>query len=126
MEFFSLKLNISSANDTLVAKSEDKKSFNLFFAIFIPILCFLITIGNLGTIIAFWKLPSLRDKPSELLILSLSCADFITGFHCHTIIITSFNDSRVLASKRVLLPNLDFLLRSSSSCKSIQSKHDQH
>ena len=53
---------------------------NVFFAIFIPFLCFLITIGNLGTIIAFWKLPSLRDKPSELLILSLSCADFITGF----------------------------------------------
>ena len=53
---------------------------NIFYAIFIPILWFLITIGNLGTIIAFWKLPSLRDKPSELLILSLSCADFITGF----------------------------------------------
>ena len=49
------------------------------FAIFIPTLCFFIILGNLATIIAFWKVPSLCETPSELLILSLSCSDLTTG-----------------------------------------------
>ena len=77
-------VNSTSASSTKNLVSTDEPSLqpvnvNIFHAIFIPTLCFLITIGNLGTIIAFRKLPSLRDKPSELLILSLSCADLITG-----------------------------------------------
>ena len=78
---FSHLTNIT--NESLAATSTNASiSFegNFFFAIFIPTLCFFISIGNLGTIIAFWKLPSMREKPSELLILSLSCGDFITGF----------------------------------------------
>ena len=72
--------NSTISTNEMLETYQDDKPINVFFAIFIPTLCFLITIGNLGTIIAFWKLPSLRNKPSELLILSLSCADFITGF----------------------------------------------
>ncbi len=36
-------------------------------------------LGNIGTIAAYWKVPGLRDKPSDLLILSLSCADLGIG-----------------------------------------------
>ena len=52
---------------------------NLFYLIFIPTICFLIILGNSATIVAFWKLPSLRNKPSDLLILHLSITDLITG-----------------------------------------------
>ncbi|XP_072016312.1 allatostatin-A receptor-like [Amphiura filiformis] len=34
---------------------------------------------NVGTVAAFWKMPSLREKPSELLILNLACSDLLTG-----------------------------------------------
>ena len=47
--------------------------------VFIPILCLVIVTGNAATLLAFWKVPSLLDTPSELLILSLSCADLTTG-----------------------------------------------
>ena len=43
---------------------------NVFYAIFIPTLIIVSTIMNLATIAAFWKLPSLREKPSELFILN--------------------------------------------------------
>ena len=52
---------------------------NVFFAIFIPILSSLTVIGNVMIIVAFWKLPNLREKPSELLILNLSIVDLLTG-----------------------------------------------
>ena len=50
---------------------------NVFYAIFIPTLIIVSTIMNLATIAAFWKLPSLREKPSELFLLNLSCADLL-------------------------------------------------
>lgn len=52
---------------------------NIFFAIFIPLLSILTVVSNIMIIIAFWKLPNLREKPSELLILNLSCVDLLTG-----------------------------------------------
>ncbi len=52
---------------------------NITFAIVIPILCFSAIAGNLLIIICFWKLPSLREKPSDFLILNLSIVDLITG-----------------------------------------------
>ena len=36
-------------------------------------------VGNLATIVAFVKVRSLHEKPSDLLILALSCADFGLG-----------------------------------------------
>ena len=44
-----------------------------------PLIIIITTVFNFTTIIAFIKVPSLRDKPSELLILNLCCADLITG-----------------------------------------------
>ncbi|XP_072039229.1 histamine H3 receptor-like [Amphiura filiformis] len=44
--------------------------------------CLIVTgtlLGNAGTIVAFYKVRSLREKPSDLFILSLSCADLIMG-----------------------------------------------
>ncbi len=45
-------------------------------------ICFMVIItllGNIGTIVAFWKVRSLREKPSDFFILNLSCADLIMG-----------------------------------------------
>ena len=49
------------------------------YAVFLPVLIIVTTIMNSGTIVAFWKLPSLREKPSEMLILNLACSDLPTG-----------------------------------------------
>ncbi|XP_072016313.1 allatostatin-A receptor-like [Amphiura filiformis] len=51
---------------------------NVGFAIFIPLVILTGMVMNLGTITAFWKLPVLRESPSELLILNLACADLLT------------------------------------------------
>ena len=55
-------------------------TINYYFAFFIPVLSLLIITGNILIIVAFWKLPSLREKPSEYLILNLSFVDLCTGF----------------------------------------------
>ncbi len=52
---------------------------NVLYAVFIPFLIFTATLMNLMTIAAFWKVPSLREEPSELLILNLACSDLLTG-----------------------------------------------
>ncbi len=52
---------------------------NVGFAVFIPFLILTATVMNLGTIAAFWKVPILRENPSELLILNLAFADLLTG-----------------------------------------------
>ncbi|XP_072016311.1 D(1A) dopamine receptor-like [Amphiura filiformis] len=59
--------------------TSDRLEVDIGFAIFLPIFILVTTVMNLGTIIAFWKMPSLREKPSELLILNLACSDIITG-----------------------------------------------
>lgn len=52
---------------------------NIFFALFLPTLCLIITLLNLITISSFFSVPKLREKPRNLLILNLSCADLLTG-----------------------------------------------
>ena len=52
---------------------------NLFYAVFHPFLALVTVIGNLLTIIAFWKEPRLRERPSDLLIPSLAWIDLGTG-----------------------------------------------
>ena len=52
---------------------------NTFYANFLPLFCFVTCIANLATILAFVKEPNLTERPSEALILSLSCADLGTG-----------------------------------------------
>ena len=58
---------------------EVEVDINIGFAIFFPVLILTTTSMNIGTIVALWKLPTLRDKPSELLILNLACSDLLTG-----------------------------------------------
>ena len=69
---------------TMLSTAASKDEFeypevNIFFAIFLPLLSLVTVIGNVMIIVAFWKLPSLHEKPSELLILNLSCVDLLTG-----------------------------------------------
>ena len=52
---------------------------NIIYLILIPTLSFIAFLGNLLTIIAFWKETKLREKPSDALILALACIDFVTG-----------------------------------------------
>ena len=55
-------------------------------------ICFVVAVtllGNIGTILAFWKVRGLREKPSNLFILNLSCVDFIMGF-VHTFSISTY------------------------------------
>ena len=70
--------------DTLPSSSANQSGspsiqVDVFYAIFYQRVIIVITIMNLASIVAFWSLPSLREKPSELLILNLSCADLLTG-----------------------------------------------
>ena len=58
---------------------DNELEINVAYAVVIPTVCILTIIGNLGTLYAFWKLPELLEKPSEMLILSLSCADLLNG-----------------------------------------------
>ena len=58
---------------------EVEVDLNIGYAIFVPVLILTTTAMNIGTIAAFWKIPTLRDKPSELLILNLACSDLLTG-----------------------------------------------
>ena len=58
-------------------------SADKFATVTTVLLCVIIPVtivGNLATIMAFIKVRSLREKPSDLLILALSCADLGTGF----------------------------------------------
>ena len=55
---------------------EIEVDIDIGYAIFLPVLILTTTVMNIGTIVAFWRLPTLRDKPSELLILNLACSDF--------------------------------------------------
>ena len=73
---------MADINVTIFENSTDNGSVqdvNIFYAIFIPIFCVVTSFANLATIIAFCKVPELWERPSEVLILSLSCADFGTG-----------------------------------------------
>ena len=49
------------------------------YGLFMSVLILLTVAGNFGTIMAFWKVRSLREKPSDLLILSLSIANLGVG-----------------------------------------------
>ena len=72
-------MNSNVSNGINGTESLQQIEINIFFVVLLPILIIVTSILNLATIVAFWKLPSLREKPSDLLILNLSCADLITG-----------------------------------------------
>ena len=69
---------IPTTNNSTSTTTDDVQ-INIFYAIFIPSLSFSTVLGNILIMVAFWKVPGLRDKPSELLILNLSCMDSLTG-----------------------------------------------
>ncbi len=73
--------SVESDDYRVIFKGVAPPDINIFFAIFIPTLMLLIIGCNLATIIAFWKERSLREKPSDLLILGLSTADLGDGVH---------------------------------------------
>lgn len=58
---------------------DDGIQINIYYAIAFPLISLVTTVFNLTTIVAFIKVPGLRDKPGEFLILNLCCADLLTG-----------------------------------------------
>ncbi len=66
-------------NITEVSPGYANPEINLYYMVVTPIICVLTVAGNSATINAFWKLPSLCEKPSETLILHLSITDLLTG-----------------------------------------------
>ncbi len=64
---------------TTLPAEETSIEYHIFFLVLFAILILASAVLNIGTIVAFWRLPSLREKPSELLILNLACADLFTG-----------------------------------------------
>ena len=52
---------------------------NTYNTVAMTMLSLLTVFANLGTMLAFWQDRTLRDKPSDLLILSLSFVDFLQG-----------------------------------------------
>ncbi len=65
---------------TLNNTYEHFASVNISYAIFVPILIFVITFANILIIAGFVKIPSLRaERPSEVLILNLAIVDLLTG-----------------------------------------------
>ena len=69
----------SQTLDSLTSNNSTDGKVDVVFATLIPILSLVAVLLNLATIIAFWQFTRLRNKPSELLILNLSCADLIIG-----------------------------------------------
>ncbi len=71
----------STMNDSLVNSTVKTvvHEINITYAIFIGLLIFVTALMNLGTVVAFWRVPKLRESPSELLILNLACSDLLTG-----------------------------------------------
>ena len=67
--------NFGSANST----DKDDVEVDVFFAFLLPTLGLIAILLNSATILAFWRLARLREKPSELLILNLSFSDLLTG-----------------------------------------------
>ncbi|XP_072037047.1 5-hydroxytryptamine receptor 1B-like [Amphiura filiformis] len=67
--------NVSESTDVFIVHAEA----HIAYSIFLPLLTLLTIVANLGIITAFWKVSSLREKPSNLLILCLSFVDLIQG-----------------------------------------------
>lgn len=71
----------NTSSDDISLSNESQIRLPLYYAevIIMSVVTLLVFVGNTGTIAAFWKVPALREKPSNLLILSLSCADLVCG-----------------------------------------------
>ena len=57
-----------------------KPQIHLANTIFLPFVAIMTLIGNAAVMVAFYKVPGLSRKPSNLLILNLSIADFMHGW----------------------------------------------
>ena len=76
----SVMITINTTVDTDAADDNAVISVKISYLVFMLSLSLFTIVGNILIIIAFWKVPSLREKPSELLILNLSFVDLCTGF----------------------------------------------
>lgn len=55
-------------------------TYNITNTLFLPLIAFVTLLGNAAVMIAFYKVPVLRRKPSNLLILNLAVSDFVNGW----------------------------------------------
>ncbi len=67
------------SNDVTIAGAVVQTEINAAYAFLLPLLTVLTILTNLGIIAAFWKVHSLREKPSNMIILCLSVFDLLQG-----------------------------------------------
>ncbi len=68
--------NSSFENNTL---EDAGLTINIGISIISILLILMTVLANLGIIIAFWKIKSFGEKPSEFFILILACVDLFLG-----------------------------------------------
>ena len=68
-----------TTSETFVDDVSVSAGGDILYMIVSAIIAVLTIVGNIGTILAFWKVSALREKPSDLLILCLTCADLGVG-----------------------------------------------
>lgn len=71
--------NLSGFDDSTPSSDVTINMINLFYAVFLPCLSAMTIAGNLAIIVAYYKVPGLREKPSDLLILNLAVTDLLQG-----------------------------------------------
>ncbi len=69
----------NTSNFTDIPDVSARLNVNINMTIWTILLSAITSLANLGTIVAFVKVKSLREKPSNLLILSLAVVDFFQG-----------------------------------------------
>ncbi|XP_072037339.1 5-hydroxytryptamine receptor 7-like [Amphiura filiformis] len=74
--------------DSSLDVSRDYRTFYIIAA-FYSFVCLITILGNVATIYAYYKERSLREKPSDLLVLNLSVADLGIGLLCMPFIISN-------------------------------------
>ena len=73
-------MDVNSNNSYSISELDfHQYSQDISYIIVFSIIVLLTLFGNAATILSFWKVPTLREKPSNLLILNLSIADFGIG-----------------------------------------------
>ena len=89
-------MNFSNLSDVPIQNitNDMKLTYSIQITVYTVILSLTTALANLGTIIAFWKVKGLGEKPSDYLILSLAVVDLFQGLILIPLHMSSFIFSR--------------------------------
>ena len=72
-------MDLNSSSPESISGGDVLNGHHIIYVIIIAIIIALNLTGNTATILSFWKVPALREKPGDLLILNLSIVDLGVG-----------------------------------------------